>query len=92
MPYYLRYHADVRDKDLTKINRNIQKRIEVAIEKRLLVAPERYSVPLRRTLKGYRELRLGDYRIVLKLQDQEILILALCHRKEVCQQTEWRAQ
>ena len=92
MSYHLRYHPDVREKDLPKINRNIQKRIKAAIEKRLLVAPERYSEPLRRTLKGYRKLRVGDYRIVLKLQDQDILILAICHRKDVYQRMEWRIQ
>ena len=92
MPYRLRYHPDVREKDLPKINRNIQKRIKTAIEKRLLVEPERYSEPLRRTLKGYRKLRVGDYRIVLKLQDQDILILAICHRKDVYQRMECRIQ
>ena len=92
MSYHLRYHPDVREKDLPKINRNIQKRIKAAIEKRLLVAPETYSEPLRRTLKGYRKLRVGDYRIVLKLQDQDILILAICHRKDVYQRMEWRIQ
>jgi mRNA interferase RelE/StbE len=92
VPYRLRYHPDVREKDLPKINRNIQKRIKTAIEKRLLVEPERYSEPLRRTLKGYRKVRVGDYRIVLKLQDQDILILAICHREDVYQRMEWRIQ
>ena len=92
MPYQLRYHPDVRDKDLPKINKNIQKRIKAAIEQRLLVAPERYSEPLRRTLKGYRKLRVGDYRIVLKLQDEDILILGICHHKDVYERIEWRIQ
>ena len=90
MPYKIRYHPDVRGKDLPKINKNIQKRIRAAIEKRLLVAPERYSEPLRRTLKGYRKLRVGDYRIVLKLQDEDILILGICHRKDVYERIERR--
>ena len=81
MSYKIRYHPDVRDKDLPKINRNIQKRIKAAIEKRLLVAPERYSEPLRRTLKGYRKLRVGDYRIILKLHDEDILILCIFRSK-----------
>ena len=90
MPYKLRYHPDLRDEDLPKINKNIQKRIKTAIEKRLLVAPERYSEPLRRTLKGYRKLRVGDYRIVLKLQDEDILILGICHSKDVHERIERR--
>jgi hypothetical protein len=36
VPYHLRYHPDVRDKDLPKINRNIQKRIKTAIEKGMI--------------------------------------------------------
>jgi len=92
LPYQIRYHPDVRDKDLPKINRNIQKRIKAAIEKRLIVAPEKYSEPLRRTLKGYRKLRVGDYRIVLKLQGEAILILGICHRKDVYERMDWRIQ
>ena len=92
MLYRLRYHPDVKKKDLSKLNRTIQKRIKTAIEQRLLIAPERYSEPLRRTLKGYRKLRVGDYRIVLKLASEDILILGICHRKDVYERMEWRIQ
>jgi mRNA interferase RelE/StbE len=92
VPYRLRYHPDVKEKDLPKLNRNIQKRIKTAIEQRLLIAPERYSEPLRRTLKGYRKLRVGDYRIVAKLESDDILILGICHRKDVYERMEWRIQ
>jgi mRNA interferase RelE/StbE len=92
VPYRLRYHPDVKEKDLPKLNRTIQKRIKTAIEQRLLVSPEKYSEPLRRTLKGYRKLRVGDYRIVLKLESEDILILGICHRKDVYDRMEWRIQ
>jgi mRNA interferase RelE/StbE len=54
------------------------------------MAPEKYSEPLRRTLKGYRKLRVGDYRIVLKLAGEDIQILAICHLKDVYERMEWR--
>jgi mRNA interferase RelE/StbE len=92
VPYRLRYHPDVKEKDLPKLNRTIQKRIKTAVEQRLLTAPEKYSEPLRRTLKGYRKLRVGDYRIVLKLESENILILDICHRKDVYERMEWRIQ
>ena len=92
MPYHLRYHPDVKAKDIPKLNRTIQKRVRIAIERRLLESPDRYSEPLRRTLKGYRKLRLGDYRIVLKIEGEEILILGICHRKDVYARMEWRRQ
>jgi len=92
VPYHLRYHPDVKAKDIPKLNRTIQKRIKTAIEQRLLLSPEKYSEPLRRTLKGYRKLRVGDYRIVLKIENTDILILGICHRKDVYERMEWRSQ
>ena len=92
MPYRIRYHPDVKAKDISKLNRTIQKRIKTAIEQRLLVPPEKYSEPLRRTLKGYRKLRVGDYRIVLEIEGAGILILGICHRKDVYERIEWRSQ
>ena len=83
MSYQLRYHPEVKEKDIPKLNKNIKKRIRTAIEKRLLNSPEKYSEPLRRTLKGYRKLRVGDHRIVLKIQGIDILIMGICHRKDV---------
>ena len=90
MAYQVRYHPDVKKKDIPKLNSTIRRRIRTAIEKRLLVEPEKYSEPLRRTLKDYRKLRVGDYRIVLKIQKWEILILGICHRKDVYEKMEWR--
>ena len=87
---HLPYHPDVKEKDIPKLNKDIQKRIKTAIEKRLLTEPEKFSQPLRRTLKGYRKLRVGDYRIVLKIERPAILILGICHRKDVYGKMEWR--
>ena len=92
MPYRFRYHPDVKTQDISKLNRTMQKRIKTAIEQRLLVSPEKYSEPLRRTLNGYRKLRVGDYRIVLKIDGLDILILGICHRKDVYERMEWRSQ
>jgi mRNA interferase RelE/StbE len=92
VPYRLRYHPYIKAKDIPKLNQTIRRRIKTAIEQRLLVSPEKYSEPLRRTLKGYRKLRVGDYRIVLKIDSMDILILSICHRKDVYERMEWRSQ
>ena len=83
MAYRLRYHPDVRSKDIPKLNRTIRDRIRRAIESRLLSKPEQYSKPLRKTLKMYRKLRVGDYRVVLRIDEEEVIIFAICHRKDV---------
>ena len=92
MPYRLRYHPDVKEKDLPKLNRTIQKRIKTAIEQRLLVEAQKYSQPLRRTLKCYRKPKIGDYQIILQLESEDIWILGICHRKDVYERMEWRIQ
>ena len=81
--YTLRYHPSVKDEDIPKPDKAIAVRIKKAIETKLLIAPQKYGVPLRRTLKGYWKLRVGDYRIVFRVKGKEILVLGILHRKEV---------
>lgn len=83
MAFSVIYHPDVGDRDIPKLNADVRKRFRKAIETRLMVAPQEYGEPLRKTLKGYWKLRVGDYRVVFKIDNEEILILGICHRKEV---------
>lgn len=81
MPFTLRYHPAVRDDDLPLIDRKSKDRIRKAIEERLQTAPHDYGEPLRKSLKGYWKLRVGDYRIVFKIVESEVWILGIRHRK-----------
>jgi len=90
MKYFLLYHPDVKEIDLPPIPANIKQRIKNAIENRLLTDPVRFGVPLRRSLKGYRKLRVGDYRIIYRLKGSLTMILKIGHRKEVYYQSEKR--
>ena len=83
MPYHLAYHPEVRTKDIPSINQNLRDRISRAIETRLTTEPQRYGKPLRRTLKGYWKLRVGDYRVVFKVVKDEVWIFGIAHRREV---------
>ena len=83
MPFSLRYHPAVRDEDLPRIDRRTKDKIRKAIEARLQTAPHEYGKPLRKSLKGYWKLRVGDYRVVFKLVESEVWILGVKHRKTV---------
>ena len=83
MVFRLLYHPNVAKIDLPTINKNIQKRIRKAIEQRLLLDPERFGMPLRKGLKGYRKMRVGDYRVIYEIKASEIRIYCIGHRKEV---------
>ncbi len=77
------YHPEVAKKDLPEIPANIKTRIRTAIEERLLNDPVKYGAPLRWSLKGFRKLRIGDYRVIYTLQKNRITILKIGRRKEV---------
>jgi mRNA interferase RelE/StbE len=82
MAFQVLYHPSVKD-DLAKINAKLKQRIKKAIETRLMAAPQKYGEPLRKTLKGYWKMRVGDYRLVFKITRNEIPVLGIIHRKAV---------
>jgi len=79
----VKYHPKVKSEDIPRLNSNIAIRIENAIRKRLIVNPIKYGYYLRGSLKGYRKLRVGDWRIVYRVIDKEIRIIAIGNRKDV---------
>ncbi|MFP4266359.1 MAG: type II toxin-antitoxin system RelE family toxin, partial [Desulfonatronovibrionaceae bacterium] len=50
---------------------------------RILAAPAEYGLPLRKTLKRYWKLRVGDYRVKYKINEDVVVILCIRHRKDV---------
>jgi mRNA interferase RelE/StbE len=82
MEYKAIYHHDIPH-DLAFIPANMKVRIRKAIETRLLADPINYGLPLRKSLQGHRKLRVGDYRIIYRIQGKEIFILKIGHRKDV---------
>lgn len=91
MIYSLKYHPRVRD-DVKKLNIKIKNRVAKAIEQRLSTQPEKYGKPLRKSLKGYWKLRVGDIRVVFKIKTSEILILAILNKKDVYEQINKRIE
>ena len=83
MPFELRYHPDVKAIDMPQMNETLRKRVRKAIEERLMIAPHQYGEPLRKTLRGYWKLRVGDYQVVFKVVGEEVWILGIIHRKAV---------
>lgn len=54
--------------------------IHAATKVKLSANPELFGKPLRRTLKGCWTLRVGDYRIVYRIETRAVRILAIVHR------------
>lgn len=81
--FEIHYHELVVKKDIPKLSKNVRARIKRAIEEKLTTHPEKFGKPLRRSLKGYRKLRVGDYRIIFRIENQTIKIFAIQHRSMV---------
>lgn len=92
MPYDVIYHPDVKKNDIPKLDERSKSMIKRAIEERLTSLPELFGHPLKGSLKGYWKLRVRGYRIVFKLFEDKILILAIVDRKVVYRQSERRIQ
>lgn len=77
-----KYHPEVAH-DIAGFPQNIKDRIRRAIEDRLILDPIKFGEPLRRSLSGFRKLRVGDYRITCQIHAQTVRIQKIGHRKEV---------
>ncbi len=84
LTWTVKYKKSVK-KDFKKLSPESKRLIRKAIEERLAIDPLRFGIPLRGTLKKYFKYRVGDYRIVYKIVNDEVVILVMKigHRKDV---------
>ncbi|NBV06434.1 MAG: type II toxin-antitoxin system RelE/ParE family toxin [Proteobacteria bacterium] len=73
------------DKDFSKLTPEIRKRIDKAIEEKLLTNPDKYLVGLVGELSDLYKFRVGDYRLLCSKDGQRLIIhvVKVAHRKEV---------
>ena len=77
------YSDIVVKEDIPALQDPQRTQIKKAIEDRLTVDPIGFGKPLRYSLAGHRRLRVGDYRIIYRINGQTVNILKIGHRKEV---------
>lgn len=83
MSYTITYHQEVVTADIPKLSAPTKKRVRAAIEQKLTTQPELFGKPLRKSLKGYRKLRVGDYRVIFAIQKKTVRVLMIAHRSIV---------
>lgn len=81
--YEINYHELVVSVDIAKLNSADKMRIKKAIEMKLQTQPDLYGKPLRRSLRSNRSLRVGQYRVVYRIRQKEVLIFVIEHRSFV---------
>lgn len=83
--YQVEYLTSVTKEDIPALPKRIKASIKKAIEERLMIDPVGFGKPLRYSLRGHRRLRVGDYRIVYRIDSdlKMVIIVAIKHRKDV---------
>ena len=84
MTFHIEYLQSVVEEDIPKLARTARQRVRKAIEEKLATHPVEFGKPLRYSLQGARRLRVGDYRIIYRIESpRTVLILKIGHRREV---------
>jgi mRNA interferase RelE/StbE len=78
-------YLDQVEEDLKKLDKSTVKKILARIETYLAADPKELGKSLKGGFQGYWRYRWGNYRVIYKISEQEILILILRigHRKEI---------
>jgi mRNA interferase RelE/StbE len=86
----LLYHPRVISHDIPLLSSSARERVRLLIEQKLVSDPLYFGIPLRGTLRPYRKMRVGDYRVVFLLEGTDVLILAIGHRNSIYSKTQNR--
>lgn len=78
-------YLDSVEEDLKKLDKPTVKKILNRIETYLAQNPKELGKPLKGEFQGYWRYRWGDYRVIYKIAEREILIIILriSNRKDV---------
>lgn len=86
MAWTVELHPDAA-KELKKLDRAVTARIVLTLETRIatLDDPRTLGASLKGEHEGYWRWRIGDYRVVARIEDERIVILVVrvAHRREV---------
>ena len=84
MTWHIEWDEGAR-KDLRSLDPSIQRKILRYIRERILEDPKLFGRELVGNKSGLRRYRIQDYRVIVRLEDQNlvVLVLAVGHRKEI---------
>lgn len=83
--YTICYQEEVLRRHIPALPITMKEMIKNAIEERLTVDPVEFGKPLRYSLKGHRRLRVGQYRIIYRIEisTHTVIVVAIKHQKDV---------
>ena len=78
-------YAESANEEISALDGAVKKLIKKAIEDKLMVDPLKFGFPLRRNLVALFKLRVGNYRIIYQIKNNEVIVLVLAvgHRSRI---------
>ncbi len=84
MKYRIEYLESVVRKDIPSLSATAKRRIRTAIDRKLGSYPIELGKPLRYSFRGARRLRVGDYRVIYRVESPDVVVvIKIGHRREV---------
>ncbi|MFH0770522.1 MAG: type II toxin-antitoxin system RelE/ParE family toxin [Candidatus Peregrinibacteria bacterium] len=83
MTFTIQYSDRFDRKKLMAYAKQDLKRIKDALEQKLMTYPDLFGKPLRNAMQSYWSLRVGDYRIIYRIEKTTVRILDIAHRSKV---------
>jgi len=84
LTYRVEYLRTVITDDIPALPKSAKRQIRRAIETKLTTHPFELGKPLRYSLRGARRLRVGDYRVVYRIEPPDVvLVIMIGHRREL---------
>ena len=83
--FEIEYLDSVVEEDIPSLPKAAREQIKKAIEYRLTNDPVGLGKPLRYSFIGHRRVRVGDYRIIYRIDNHRkiVVVVAIKHRKDV---------
>lgn len=81
--YQIIYQDHVIKSHIPTLSTKVKLLVKAAIEEKLMFDPISFGKPLRYSLKGHRRLRVSDYRVVYRIENKTVIIIAIKHRKDI---------
>ena len=75
MTYRVAYLSSVVTDDIPALPKSAQRQIRRAIETKLTAHPFELGKPLRYSLQGARRLRVGDYRVIFRIESPDVVLV-----------------
>jgi mRNA-degrading endonuclease RelE of RelBE toxin-antitoxin system len=82
--YRIEYLESVVRDDIPGLSKSARDQVRRAIERKLGSHPVEFGKPLRYSMRGARRLRVGDWRVIYKIEPPNlVLVVKIGHRREI---------